>query len=94
MVLKYKKFTKKIAYVVILTKRSYFNPGTRYFGRGLNYKLSPGNEYEFEQLLLNIKYNKCTWTSKLWRRGTIPIHWKSEINSAVKKKKKKKQINR
>jgi hypothetical protein len=59
------------------------NPGTRYHSRGLNSKASPGNEYEFEQLLWKTTKDSVNWTSMIWRRGTVPLHWKSKINMAV-----------
>eukprot|EP01080_Neovahlkampfia_damariscottae_P005190 gene5190-8796_t len=66
----------------MLTKRSNLNPGTRYFSRGLNYNISPGNEYEFEIIVWNEQEKQIiNWSSFIGRRGTVPIHWKSEINS-------------
>ncbi|KAL9658605.1 hypothetical protein ABK040_006142 [Willaertia magna] len=67
----------------IICRKSCLNPGTRYFARGLNDKSSPGNEYEVEQVLWRNIEGNITFSSYVWRRGTVPIHWSSQINSAV-----------
>ena len=67
----------------MICKRSSYNPGTRYNARGLNHKASPGNEYEVEQLLWKTVQGVVHWSRSVWRRGTVPIHWRSEVNSAV-----------
>lgn len=60
------------------------NPGTRYLSRGLNSLASPGNEYEVEQLVWKSgEEGAIQWSSCLWRRGTVPIHWKSHLTNAV-----------
>ncbi len=49
----------------------------------MNDKASPGNEYEEEQIVWKIVQGIVHWSRNVWRRGTVPIHWKSKINSAV-----------
>jgi hypothetical protein len=70
-------------HIGMICKRSSFNPGTRYHARGLNHLASPGNEYEVEQLVWKVTQGIVHWSQVIWRRGTVPIHWKSELNSAV-----------
>lgn len=60
-------------------RRSVLNPGTRYAARGLNDLNSPGNEVECE--LLFFKDNKF-WSER-WRRGSIPIRWKTVLSSKL-----------
>lgn len=73
---KFDKFGFTLAHVV---RRSVLNPGTRYAARGLNEKNSPGNEVECE--LLFFKDNKF-WSER-WRRGSIPIRWKTTLSSKL-----------
>ena len=61
-----------------VARRSVLNPGTRFIARGLNDKNAPGNEVECE--LIFVKGDKF-WTVK-WRRGSIPIRWKT-VNNGV-----------
>lgn len=70
------KFGITIAYIC---RRSVLNPGTRYAARGLNDLNSPGNEVECE--LLFFKGNDF-WTER-WRRGSIPIRWKTTLSSKI-----------
>ena len=60
-------------------RRSSLNPGTRYAARGLNELGAPGNEVEAELLFTH----KEKLTTIRWRRGSIPIHWKTVLNSKV-----------
>ncbi|KAH0794074.1 SacI domain containing protein [Histomonas meleagridis] len=76
MTSEFKEFGFSISYVV---RRSVLNPGTRYAGRGLNGINAPGNEVECE--LIFAKKNRF-WT-KSWRRGSIPIRWKTIVSSKV-----------
>lgn len=62
-----------------LCRRSSVNPGTRYAARGLNSKGSPGNEVEAELIF----FKGENWVSARWRRGSIPIHWATVLNSKV-----------
>jgi len=78
------KHQDKNVFIALLCKRSAWNPGTRYNARGLNEKLAPGNEYEVEQLCWVTAPDKTIkYSNVIWRRGTVPIHWKSEITNAV-----------
>lgn len=69
--------------ISLITKRSSYNPGTRYIGRGLNTLNSPGNEYEYEIVVYKTKEkdNCVNWSSVIGRRGTVPIRWRSELVS-------------
>lgn len=62
-----------------ILRRASFNPGTRYAARGLNQKGWPGNEVEAELIFSrNGNFNTVRW-----RRGSIPIRWKTVLNSSV-----------
>ncbi|KAG2375030.1 hypothetical protein C9374_010034 [Naegleria lovaniensis] len=69
--------------LAIICRKSCLNPGTRYNARGLNDKSSPGNEYESEQIMWRVYNGTVMFSTFVWRRGTVPIHWRSEINNAV-----------
>jgi hypothetical protein len=49
----------------------------------LNEKASPGNEYEMEQILFRHSAGTLNYSNVVWRRGTVPIHWKSELVSQI-----------
>ena len=68
-----------------IARRSVLNPGTRYAARGLNDLNSPGNEVECE--LLFFKGNQF-WSER-WRRGSIPIRWKTTLTSKLSSPKHK-----
>lgn len=82
----------------LITRKSNLNPGARFFARGLNENHSPGNEWEVEFLCwkfessneqINMmdekKDRKCRWSSYVFRRGTVPIHWKQVISKTKMK---------
>ncbi|OHT13081.1 hypothetical protein TRFO_03518 [Tritrichomonas foetus] len=70
------KFGFSLAYVC---RRSVLNPGTRYAARGLNDLNSPGNEVECELLF----FKDDEFWSESWRRGSIPIRWKTVLTSKL-----------
>ena len=64
--------------LVLLSRRSRLNPGTRYIARGLNDLCEPGNEIECEQIVWRPEdkhSGKALWNRYSWRRGTVPIRW-------------------
>ena len=65
-------------------RRSSLNPGVRWLGRGFNDKGGPGNEVESELVFWDTK-NGDVWTH-FWRRGTVPLKWKTECSSIVSTK--------
>jgi hypothetical protein len=81
--------------LTLVARRGRLHPGTRYIARGLNdgASASPGNEVECEQLVYRLhgrvgagapaEQPAQAWSSVLWRRGTVPIHWGQEIRSTV-----------
>jgi hypothetical protein len=75
--------TPQGVHFALLCRRSCYNPGTRYNSRGLNSKSSPGNEYEMEQILFRHSAGTLNFSTAVWRRGTVPIHWKSELVSQI-----------
>lgn len=74
----FKKFNFSLCYVC---RRSVLNPGTRYAARGLNDLNSPGNEVECE-LIFYKSSSQEYWTER-WRRGSIPIRWKTVLSSKL-----------
>lgn len=69
-------FRFSLAYVC---RRSVLNPGTRYAARGLNDLNSPGNEVECELIF----FKGDQFWSERWRRGSIPIRWKTVLSSKL-----------
>lgn len=68
--------------LVLLSRRSRLNAGTRYIARGLNDESEPGNEIECEQIVwCEGKDSKVLWNRYSWRRGTVPIRWGVKIKS-------------
>jgi len=64
--------------IVLLSRRTRLNPGTRYIARGLNDLCEPGNEIECEQIVWRPPAEpggKTMWNRYSWRRGTVPIRW-------------------
>lgn len=63
----------------LIAKKCADNPGTRYNARGMNARHSPGNELECELLV----WTRTRWARYAWRRGTVPIWWRSEPPKGV-----------
>lgn len=62
-----------------IARRSSLNPGTRFVARGLNDVNAPGNALECE--LIFTRGNEF-WTTR-WIRGSIPIRWKTSMQTTV-----------
>lgn len=79
--------------ICVITRKSRYNPGTRYTARGLNEDGGPGNECECEFIMWKFTpkpeaKNKLTngtveWCSFVWRRGTVPLWWQTTLKSSV-----------
>jgi len=74
--------------LALISRKSIANPGTRYNARGLNKAAGAGNEIESEQIfwVSPIKGDgsiEDQWSSHIWRRGTVPVHWRHELTSSV-----------
>ncbi|EFA80244.1 hypothetical protein PPL_07069 [Heterostelium album PN500] len=70
--------TKNLASICYLMKKSKLNPETYFYGHGINDKGGAANEYECEIILWRLTgINTISWTSYLWRRGTIPLWWRA-----------------
>jgi hypothetical protein len=78
--------------LALITRKSIANPGTRYNARGLNDIAGAGNELESEQLVWAPAavavgeagvISREAFLSHLWRRGTVPVHWRHEFTSSV-----------
>lgn len=63
----------------LIAKKCSENPGTRYNARGMNARNSPGNELECELIV----WTRTRWARYAWRRGTVPIWWRSEPPKGV-----------
>lgn len=74
---------KPALHLGVLTRKSTINAGTRYYARGLNKAGGPGNESECELLMWTTTAHSdlINWRAFLWRRGTVPIWWRSEMKS-------------
>jgi hypothetical protein len=72
-------FTQFDFQITYIARRSVLNPGTRYAARGLNGRNSPGNEVECELIFYR---GNDFWTVQ-WRRGSIPIRWKTTLTSSL-----------
>eukprot|EP01012_Entosiphon_sulcatum_P034530 TRINITY_DN4380_c0_g1_i1.p1 TRINITY_DN4380_c0_g1~~TRINITY_DN4380_c0_g1_i1.p1 ORF type:complete len:927 (-),score=94.99 TRINITY_DN4380_c0_g1_i1:8-2743(-) len=74
-------------HVGMISRKNNRNPGPRYLGRGLNDRAGAGNEFESELFLWVENPDEdglsARWSRYLWRRGTVPLHWKSVINNYV-----------
>lgn len=78
------KVLPKYVTACLITRKSVKNPGVRFFARGLNSIGGVGNEMECELILwTGMDGNKVDWNSFVWRRGTVPIHWSSQLKSQV-----------
>lgn len=68
--------------VGLITRRSRFRAGTRYFRRGVDQDGNVGNYNENEQILVvqNNKFDKIDMFSFLQTRGSVPVYW-AEINN-------------
>jgi len=78
--------------LALITRKSIANPGTRYNSRGLNDIAGAGNELESEQLVWAPAASDAAsspgstreaFCSHIWRRGTVPVHWRHELTSSV-----------
>ncbi|OHS94372.1 hypothetical protein TRFO_39457 [Tritrichomonas foetus] len=65
--------------MIYIARRSSINPGTRFSARGLNERNYPGNEVECELIFIR---NGEFW-SQQWRRGSIPLRWKTTLSSKI-----------
>eukprot|EP00164_Ancoracysta_twista_P003230 GFYU01004316.1.p1 GENE.GFYU01004316.1~~GFYU01004316.1.p1 ORF type:complete len:1457 (+),score=347.58 GFYU01004316.1:158-4528(+) len=77
------KYQDKEFHYSIIARKSQMHPGTRYGARGLNERAGAGNEMEQQQLVWTREEGKINWTSYVWRRGSVPVWWKTELKSAV-----------
>ena len=79
--------------LAVITRKSIANPGTRYNARGLNDVAGAGNELESEQIVWlpsepgaasgSAGVQGEVFSTYLWRRGTVPVHWRHEMTSTL-----------
>eukprot|EP00755_Sulcionema_specki_P023551 Sspe_Gene.79188::Locus_49611_Transcript_1_1_Confidence_1.000_Length_1673::g.79188::m.79188 len=62
--------------VTYITRRAVGNPGVRYHSRGLSRESHVANEVECELLVMD---DTGSWSSSVWRRGTVPVRWCSRL---------------
>jgi SacI homology domain len=65
--------------VALISRRSRFRVGTRYFSRGIDEAGHVANFNETEQLVLVPGATKQLWMSYVQTRGSIPVYW-AEVN--------------
>jgi len=65
--------------VALISRRSRFRVGTRYFSRGIDEAGNVSNFNETEQLVLVPASTKQTWMSYVQTRGSVPAYW-AEVN--------------
>eukprot|EP00760_Papus_ankaliazontas_P037077 PhM_4_TR8422/c0_g1_i2/m.103626 len=74
----------------IILRREILNPATRHLGRGLNNLAGAGNEAEMEVIMWTLRdetydpsaaeqHLVVSWSSVLYRRGTVPLRWRTEV---------------
>lgn len=79
-----KTLPSKNIHVGLITRKSRINPGTRYTARGLNKEGGPGNEGECELIMwTKDSSGDVHWMSYVWRRGTVPVWWRTTLKSSV-----------
>eukprot|EP01133_Synstelium_polycarpum_P008034 gene8034-9438_t len=67
--------------ICYLMKRSKINPETYLHGHGLNERSGAANEYECEIIMWKSSPT-ISWASHVWRRGTVPLWWRSRAKNA------------
>jgi len=65
--------------MALISRRSRFRAGTRYFSRGIDGAGNVSNFNETEQLVLVPGSTKQTWMGYVQTRGSIPVYW-VEVN--------------
>ncbi|KAI8580280.1 hypothetical protein K450DRAFT_280022 [Umbelopsis ramanniana AG] len=83
------KINKKQVLFALITRRSRYRPGTRYFSRGIDAKGHVSNFVETEQIVLYDGDKESTsdvvegriQLSYVQTRGSIPVYWSQIINS-------------
>lgn len=72
--------TSTTSCMTYIIRRSVLNPYTRYTSRGTDEMGSPGNESECELIFYDENENG-DFQSNCWRRGSIPMMWKTVVGA-------------
>lgn len=71
-------------HVLLLGRQNNLNPGPRFFGRGLNSGNAAGNDYIYEYIVWrNFGGDAVTYARHTILRGTIPVHWTTQMNMSL-----------
>lgn len=76
----YAKTSSCSPFITYIIRRSVLNPYTRYTSRGTDDEGSPGNEAECELIFFKENDNQ-KFASNCWRRGSIPMMWKTVVGA-------------
>jgi len=72
--------------VALISRRSRFRVGTRYFSRGIDANGNVSNFNETEQMLLVPGTSGQTWMSYVQTRGSVPLYWAEVMDLKYKPK--------
>lgn len=72
--------------VALMSRRSRFRAGTRFFSRGIDANGNVSNFNETEQMLLVPGAASQTWMSYVQTRGSIPAYWAEVMDLKYKPK--------
>ena len=70
--------------VALISRRSRFRAGTRFFSRGIDVDGNVSNFNETEQMILIPGSTGQTWMSYVQTRGSIPLYWAEVMNLKYK----------
>jgi phosphatidylinositol 4-phosphatase len=70
----------------LISRRSRFRVGTRFFSRGIDAQGNVSNFNETEQMLLIPGTTGQKWASYVQTRGSIPVHWAEVMDLKYKPK--------
>jgi phosphatidylinositol 4-phosphatase len=72
--------------VALISRRSRFRAGTRFFSRGIDIDGNVSNFNETEQMLLAPGAASQKWMSYVQTRGSIPVYWAEVMDLKYKPK--------
>lgn len=71
-------------HLLLIGRQNNTNPGPRYLGRGLNAANGAGNDHFYEYVMWKLHGpNTITFTRHSILRGTIPVHWTTEVGMSL-----------
>lgn len=72
--------------IALISRRSRFRVGTRFFSRGIDARGNVSNFNETEQMLLLPGTTRQKWMSYVQTRGSIPVYWAEVMDLKYKPK--------